>query len=283
MDKTRPSLLRIGKAADGTRIAGSALPSNLSTALSLAADRDNWPIRAVAVDVPRWHEVSGQIDLYDAPHGVRPRQLIMEWPGDHGPVTPLRRLRRETLVRCPDGTAGWTSAELGNVVPAPLCASPSLDLKGLRRVAQSFLGVPYRLGGGSGDGIDCSALIQRVYFEAFSILLPRHSRDQMLAFDTGSTRARRAQEGDVIFLRVNEGLHAGVACRLTDDRPVRIVHAAPSRGVVADSMAAYGRIGDVISIGRAEIAFALALLSQGLPTSTLWTAIHRRAIMRATK
>src|SRR5256885_1196508 len=76
---------------------------------------------------------------------------------------------------------------------------------------------------------------------------------------------------------------AGVACRLTDDRPVRIVHAAPSRGVVADSMAAYGRIGEVISIGRAEIAFALALLSQVLPTSTLCTAIHRRAIMRATK
>jgi cell wall-associated NlpC family hydrolase len=64
--------------------------------------------------------------------------------------------------------------------------------------AKKFLGVPYRFGGESRKGIDCSAFVQRV-FQYFSVDLPRTAREQFKAGVKVSTHD--LQVGDLIFFQ----------------------------------------------------------------------------------
>ena len=65
--------------------------------------------------------------------------------------------------------------------------------------AMDYLGVPYRFGGSSLKGIDCSAFVQRVY-KYFSIDLPRTAREQ---FKAGVKVSKKddLRIGDLIFFR----------------------------------------------------------------------------------
>ena len=45
------------------------------------------------------------------------------------------------------------------------------------KVAKGFLGAPYRLGGSSVRGLDCSAFVMKIY-QLFDISLPRTAREQ---------------------------------------------------------------------------------------------------------
>lgn len=77
-------------------------------------------------------------------------------------------------------------------------------------LAESFLGVPYRWGGSTPRGFDCSGLVQYVYREA-GVNLPRRSTDQ-------SRTGRRAdlddlKPGDLIFFRIDRNVvsHVGIS------------------------------------------------------------------------
>jgi peptidoglycan DL-endopeptidase LytE len=78
------------------------------------------------------------------------------------------------------------------------------------RVVKTFLGAPYRLGGSSLKGLDCSAFVKRIY-EAFNINLPRTSREQCRV---GRVVGKDdLQEGDLVFFknrRANNTNHVGI-------------------------------------------------------------------------
>lgn len=68
----------------------------------------------------------------------------------------------------------------------------------LIKIAMDYLGVPYRFGGSSLRGIDCSAFVQRV-FRYFSIELPRTAREQ---FKVGVRISKKELLiGDLLFFR----------------------------------------------------------------------------------
>ncbi len=68
----------------------------------------------------------------------------------------------------------------------------------LVRVVKTFLGVPYKLGGSTLKGIDCSAFVRKIY-EVFNIQLPRTTREQ---FSVGKKiRKEQLEEGDLVFFR----------------------------------------------------------------------------------
>ncbi len=68
----------------------------------------------------------------------------------------------------------------------------------LVRVVKTFLGVPYKLGGSTLKGIDCSAFVRKIY-EVFNIQLPRTTREQ---FSVGRQVPRsQLEEGDLVFFR----------------------------------------------------------------------------------
>ena len=67
------------------------------------------------------------------------------------------------------------------------------------RVVRNFLGVPYRLGGSSLKGIDCSAFVKRIY-EIFNTRLPRTTWEQLrIGKKIGKGDL---EEGDLVFFKI---------------------------------------------------------------------------------
>jgi len=77
------------------------------------------------------------------------------------------------------------------------------------RVVKTFLGVPYRLGGSTLKGIDCSAFVKKIY-EIFNIHLPRTAREQ---FHIGKkVKKNELEEGDLVFFKTRRpnNAHVGI-------------------------------------------------------------------------
>jgi len=68
----------------------------------------------------------------------------------------------------------------------------------LVKVAKGFMGAPYRLGGESVRGLDCSAFVKKVY-DIFDVPLPRVARDQ---YNAGPRISREELSvGDLVFFK----------------------------------------------------------------------------------
>jgi peptidoglycan endopeptidase LytE len=68
----------------------------------------------------------------------------------------------------------------------------------LVKVAKSFMGAPYRYGGESLRGLDCSAFVKKIY-DIFDVQLPRIARDQ---YKTGPRISREELSvGDLVFFK----------------------------------------------------------------------------------
>lgn len=92
--------------------------------------------------------------------------------------------------------------------------------------AHQYLGVPYKWGGTSESGFDCSGLTRAVY-RLNGILLPRSSYEQYNEGD--SISQSKLQKGDLVFFITNKGKrinHVGIY--IGDNE---FIH-APSRGKV---------------------------------------------------
>jgi cell wall-associated NlpC family hydrolase len=102
--------------------------------------------------------------------------------------------------------------------------------KQLRRNAGKWLGVPYRYGGQDRRGIDCSALIAKIYDAAFDVRLPRTTRQQMKVGRPVGHRPLTA--GDIVFFSTGiSGIHAGVYLGRGE-----FVHASSRKGVTVSSL-----------------------------------------------
>lgn len=109
-------------------------------------------------------------------------------------------------------------------------ARPAIDRQNamVNRLMQqydSWEGTPYRLGGITKSGVDCSAFIQQVMKAAFNVDLPRTTRQQ-INFGSG-VNPRRMKTGDIVFFQTGRNtLHVGIL--LNDGN---FMHAGTSTGV----------------------------------------------------
>ena len=100
------------------------------------------------------------------------------------------------------------------------------------RVAMGFLGAPYRLGGSSVRGLDCSAFVKKIY-AFFNVSLPRTAREQSRV---GKRVARNDLEaGDLVFFNTRRNALGHVGIYIGNDE---FVHAASgrSRAVKVDTL-----------------------------------------------
>jgi peptidoglycan endopeptidase LytE len=100
----------------------------------------------------------------------------------------------------------------------------------LVKVATGFLGAPYRLGGSSVTGIDCSGFVKKIY-QVFNIDLPRTAFEQS---HVGLRVSRTALvEGDLLFFNTRRKLgHVGIYIGNNE-----FVHASSrKRGVRVDNL-----------------------------------------------
>ncbi|MDR5897910.1 NlpC/P60 family protein [Halomonas vilamensis] len=102
---------------------------------------------------------------------------------------------------------------------------PTLIRQALLEQHQSWAGTPYRLGGDSEHGIDCSALVQHIYRDTFDLELPRSTYGQV---KEGREIDRQAlQAGDLVFFRP-PGPYQHVGVYVGDGY---FLHASTSQGV----------------------------------------------------
>jgi len=76
------------------------------------------------------------------------------------------------------------------------------------RVAKGFMGAPYRFGGSSVRGLDCSAFVKKIY-GFFDVSLPRTAREQA---HVGKRVSRdELKEGDLVFFNTRRAFgHVGI-------------------------------------------------------------------------
>lgn len=81
----------------------------------------------------------------------------------------------------------------------------------LVKVATSFIGAPYRLGGENVRGLDCSAFVRKIY-QIFDVELPRTAREQFMIGKEVSQE--ELLPGDLVFFRTKKYLpyptHVGI-------------------------------------------------------------------------
>ncbi|MGM0769135.1 MAG: C40 family peptidase [Pseudomonadota bacterium] len=103
----------------------------------------------------------------------------------------------------------------------------------LWQVFERYQGTPYRYGGTSVNGFDCSGFILTAYEEGLGKQLPR-TTSQMLARGNKVSPAN-IQPGDLVFFRIGgKEQHAGIY--MGDDR---FIHASTSVGVTQSSLTGY--------------------------------------------
>lgn len=162
------------------------------------------------------------------------------------PAKVIRKAGEYLLLLLVDGTIGWAkSGELvkfafdGNDfwhdVNRALVGRRVGVAEGVERLieaAERYVGVPYLWGGASSQGIDCSGLVQRAYYEGVGLILPKNSRQQLKMGER--VLKKEITAGDIVFFTVEESiLHVGLL--LDDDR---LIHASrDERKVIAENAA----------------------------------------------
>ncbi len=97
---------------------------------------------------------------------------------------------------------------------------------------EDWRGVKYRYGGTDYRGVDCSALVQAIFRDAFAMDLPRTSREQARLGDSVPRSEIRA--GDLLYFVDRGRRHIGVAVNDTE-----FVHASRIKGVTISSFRGY--------------------------------------------
>ncbi|WP_312769338.1 C40 family peptidase [Epilithonimonas sp.] len=102
--------------------------------------------------------------------------------------------------------------------------------------AESYLGTPYRFGGTSRSGIDCSAFVLSVFGAAAGMDLPRVAAEQSQEGD--AVERTELQKGDLVFFshRGSRISHVGIVEEVTPEGEVKFIHAATSKGVMVSSL-----------------------------------------------
>lgn len=116
----------------------------------------------------------------------------------------------------------------GNPTPSPAVEASSRDsATPWRTAAEPWLGTPYRLGGNSRTGIDCSGFAKALHAEVGHRRLARTTTEQWRA--SAPVNVSQLRPGDLLFFKTSgKGVsHVGVFIEGN-----QFVHASTSKGVI---------------------------------------------------
>ncbi|CAM1360735.1 conserved hypothetical protein [Tenacibaculum sediminilitoris] len=106
----------------------------------------------------------------------------------------------------------------------------------LLAIANSYKDVPYKAGGTTRRGMDCSGLVY-ISFKKVGVQLPRSSSAMSVKGEKISLK--KVQSGDLLFFdisRLEGGInHVGLVTSI-DKGDIRFIHSTTSQGVIVSSM-----------------------------------------------
>ena len=102
--------------------------------------------------------------------------------------------------------------------------------------ASTYIGTPYRFGGMTRSGIDCSAFVLSVYGSVTGINLPRISSAQ--AQEGERVEREELKKGYLLFFqtRGRRISHVGIVQEITPEGEIKFIHASTSKGVTISSL-----------------------------------------------
>lgn len=107
---------------------------------------------------------------------------------------------------------------------------PTSNIK-LYEFIYKWLGTPYKFGGSSENGIDCSGFTKVVYKHVFDFLTARNSSE--IHKDTRQIEKNELKEGDLVFFKIKSKTINHLGIYLGNNK---FVHASLSNGVVISDL-----------------------------------------------
>ena len=123
-------------------------------------------------------------------------------------------------------TVSDEAREAGRVNALGIERGPS-DNELLYNTIQKWMGTPYRYGGTTKEGVDCSAFVGNVYLSVYNIKLHRVADD--MRRDVTLISRSELREGDIVFFTNSKKRVSHVGIYLKDGL---FAHSSTSRGVI---------------------------------------------------
>jgi lipoprotein Spr len=101
----------------------------------------------------------------------------------------------------------------------------------LYKFIYEWIGTPYRFGGNTKKGIDCSAFTKAIYDKVFNTTILRNSRD--IFSMVNPLPKDELKEGDLVFFKIKSRSITHIGIYLGDSR---FAHASSTRGVVISNL-----------------------------------------------
>lgn len=133
----------------------------------------------------------------------------------------------QPVDKAPDEQESLAKDYLSQIMGVALSATSNMKLFSF---VYDWIGTPYRFGGGSKKGIDCSGFTKQLYSQVFNLDIKRNSRD---IFSMVSPVSKdELKEGDLVFFKIHSRSISHVGIYLGNNR---FAHAS-SRGVAVNSL-----------------------------------------------
>lgn len=110
------------------------------------------------------------------------------------------------------------------------------QIESVIKTSKSYIGTPYKWGGNTKAGIDCSALIKNSY-KTIGVNLPRTSKEQS---KIGKKRGWEGlKRGDLVYFKFkrkgSRWYHSGMITHVSKEK-ILFIHASSSKGVIESNL-----------------------------------------------